>query len=40
MGSRISIGPGIEEGKPCLCQSAPRAATSLDALPEKVCIYK
>ena len=25
MGSRISIGPGIEEGEPCSFQGAPRA---------------
>ena len=28
MGSRISIRPGIEEGEPCLCEGAPRAAVS------------
>ena len=28
MGSRIPIGPGIEEGEPCSCQGAPRAVSS------------
>ena len=28
VGSRIPIGPGIEEGEPCLCQGAPRAVSS------------
>ena len=32
VGSRISIGLGIEEGEPCTCQGAPKAAVSLDTL--------
>jgi hypothetical protein len=38
LGSCIAIGPGIDEGQPCLCQGAPRGAVSPDALPLKVCI--
>ena len=34
VGSRISIGLGIEEGKPCPCQGAPKAAVSLDTLSQ------
>ena len=32
VGSRIFIGLGIEEGKPCPCQGASKAAVSLDTL--------
>jgi hypothetical protein len=28
VGSRIAIGPGIEEVEPCPCQGAPRAVSS------------
>jgi hypothetical protein len=38
VGSRISIGPGIEEGQSFRYQGAPRAAVSPDALPRKVYI--
>ena len=33
MGSRIVIGPGIDEVEPCPCQGAPRGAVIPDALP-------
>ena len=33
MGSRIAIGPGIEEVEPYPCQGAPRGAVIPDALP-------
>jgi hypothetical protein len=32
VGSRIAIGPGIEEVEPCPCQGAPKAAVFPDAL--------
>jgi hypothetical protein len=32
VGSRIAIGPGIEEVEPCLCEGAPRAVFP-DAVP-------
>jgi hypothetical protein len=46
VGSRIAIGPGIEEVEPCPCKGAPRGAVPPDALtlylPSiclKVCIF-
>ena len=33
MGSRIAIGPGIEEVEPSPCEGAPRGAVIPDALP-------